>query len=103
MTSVGGGRGGTPCHCRWGWPAGWPAVALTQPPRAAAIIDAKGVCKPKNGSKFTEEDWNDASDLETGAYWLSKVRGVQGRRVQDCRGVGFRDPAYIPEPHTVQP
>ena len=37
---------------------------------------------PKNGSTYSEEDWNDTSALDGEAYWLSKVSLLLGEGKQ---------------------
>lgn len=39
----------------------------------AAIYDKNLTMPKKVGAKYTESDWNDVSDAQTEAYWLSKV------------------------------
>ena len=39
----------------------------------AAAVKGMKPPPPKNGSTYSEEDWNDTSALDGEAYWLSKV------------------------------
>ena len=44
----------------------------------AAVLGNESAAPPKNGSLYTEDDWNDTSSIKNNeAYWLSKVRSVQ--------------------------
>jgi len=48
-------------------------VVLTS--SVAAVRGGKSAAPPRNGSTYTEEDWNETSTVENGeAYWVSKTR-----------------------------
>jgi len=41
------------------------------------VLGNESAAQPKNGSLYTEEDWNDTSSIKNNeAYWLSKVHSV---------------------------
>ena len=40
----------------------------------AAVLGNESAVPPKNGSLYTEDDWNETSSIKNNeAYWLSKV------------------------------
>lgn len=41
---------------------------------SAAVLGNESAVPPKNGSLYTEDDWNETSTIKNNeAYWLSKV------------------------------
>ena len=43
-------------------------------PVSAAVLGNESAVPPKNGSLYTEDDWNETSSIKNNeAYWLSKV------------------------------
>ena len=42
--------------------------------RLAAVLGNESAVPPKNGSLYTEDDWNETSSIKNNeAYWLSKA------------------------------
>ena len=68
-----------------------------------AVCSFTDACKPKNGPVFTEDDWNETSTTQKGAYHLSKVTAEKAAW-EIAKAEGFKmvtvNPSFVVGPPT---